>query len=120
MKMSLTATKIWVANDPVDFRKAVNGLTEIIADSVSEATQGLIEDGIYVFYNRAKNKLKLLARHRNGVVLIYKRLDKKHFTLKANVAEMYEITEQQLAWLLAGLDWVNMSEWEELTPQDYY
>ena len=33
-------------------------------------------EAIYVFYDRTKSKLKLLARHRNGVVLIYKRLDK--------------------------------------------
>jgi len=116
MRIELKSAKIWIATDVTDFRKGVNGLTEIIKNSFNQ----LSEDAIYVFYNRAKNKLKLLARHRNGFILIYKRLDKNHFTLKANELNTYEVSEQQLSWLLAGLNWVDMSDWKELAYQDYY
>lgn len=116
MRMELKGSQVWIANEAVDFRKAANGLMEIVE---SNFHQGL-GDGVYVFYNRDKTKLKVLAQHRNGVVLIYKRLDKNRFTLKPQKSAMYEVTEQQLAWLLAGLDWVSMSEWKELSYQDYY
>lgn len=132
MRMELKAPQIWIASEAVDFRKAANGLMEIVRshfqreDDMSDDHNE--DEAIYVFYDRTKSKLKLLARHRNGVVLIYKRLDKNRFTLKtnaqgngqANESARYEITEQQLTWLLAGLDWVNMSEWKELSYQDYY
>ena len=116
MQIQLKAPKIWLASEPVDFRKAVNGLTELVVRHFPEG----LDDHIYVFYNRGKNKLKLLARHRNGEMLIYKRLDKKQFALTRNESGLYEITEQQLSWLLAGLDWINMSEFNELKYDDYF
>ena len=116
MQVELKAAKIWIANEPVDFRKAINGLSEIVDTHFRQP----LGEAIYVFYNRAKNKLKLLARHRNGSLLIYKRLDKSRFTLRSDQSEIYEMTEQQLSWLLAGLDWIEMSEWKELSYQDYY
>lgn len=116
MQIQLRAPKIWLANDPVDFRKSINGLSEIVAKHFNHHLAG----NIYVFYNRAENKLKLLAQHRNGVVLIYKRLDRKRFTLKKDSSKLYEINDQQLSWLLAGLDWINMSEFKELSYEDYF
>lgn len=116
MQIRLTAPKIWLANEAVDFRKAIDGLQEIVATQFEHP----LEDHIYVFYNRAKNKLKLLAQHRNGSVLIYKRLDKKRFTLRQNKTSLYEIDEKQLSWLLAGLDWINMCEFNELSYDDFY
>jgi len=116
MQIQLKAPKIWLASEPVDFRKAINGLTELVVKNFADR----LDDHIYVFYNRSKNKLKLLAYHRNGTMLIYKRLDKKRFTLKRNESGLCEMSEEQLSWLLAGLDWVNMSEFNELKYDDYF
>lgn len=116
MQIQLKAPKIWLATKSVDFRKAANGLTELVVSQFN----GRLEDHIYIFYNSSKNKLKLLAFHRNGVILIYKRLDKKMFTLKQDKAGIYEINEKQLSWLLAGLDWIGMSEFKENSYEDYF
>lgn len=116
MQIQLKAPKVWVASKPVDFRKSINGLSECVVIQFSQK----LEDNIYVFYNRRKDKLKLLAYHRNGAILIYKRLDKKKFHLKENSLGLYEITEQQMAWLLAGLDWIEMSHFKEVAYEDYY
>ena len=80
----------------------------------------LVGDRVYVFYNRAKNKLKLLAYHRNGFLLIYKQLDKKRFTLKEASTPWVQMTEKELSWLLAGLDWVSMTTWDTGDYTDYY
>jgi len=116
MQLQLNAPKIWLANEPVDFRKGFEGLNALVTEHFNRN----LENHLYVFYNRAKNKLKLLAYHRNGAIMIYKRLDKKRFTLKQSESTLYEISEQQLAWLLAGLDWIAMSKFEELTYEDYF
>jgi len=120
MQIQLKATKVWLASEPVDFRMAINGLSALVVTHFNQQ----IGDGVYVFYNRARNRLKLLARHQNGSVLIYKVLDKNRFTLKkiddSEKEPLYEVSEQQLSWLLAGLDWVSMSEFEELNYDDYF
>ena len=105
-----------LASEPVDFRKATNGLSELVLKNFSHR----LEEGIYVFHNRAKNRLKLLAFHRNGTMLIYKQLDKQKFTLNQNESKLYEMNELQLSWLLAGLDWVEMTAFKTLTYDDYF
>ena len=112
MKIQLQSAQIYLASTHVDFRKGITGLTEIVITHYKKQ----MGDAIYIFYNRAKNKLKLLSYHRNGFVLVYKQLSKKHFTIKAHDNEshqMFSLTQDQLSWLLAGLDWVLMSESED-------
>lgn len=116
MQIKCGATKVWIASDPVDFRKGINGLS-VFANAHDETGLG---DSLYVFYNRTKSKLKILGYHRNGYIMIYKQLDKKHFTLKDDELPFYTLTEQQLEWLLAGLDWVDMSEMNVSLPTDFF
>ena len=78
------------------------------------------EAGIFIFFNRARNKIKILGHHRNGMVLVYKVLDKQKFSIKSTDAAYYSLTENELSWLLAGLDWVNMSACDELVYEDYF
>ena len=116
MRIQLCCAHIYLANQPVDFRKSINGLTAIVVGSYEKR----VSEGIYIFYNRHKNKLKLLSYHRNGSILVYKQLHKKKFTVKASDSDLVPLTEAQLSWLLAGLDWVSMSEWEAGDYSDYY
>ena len=116
MQIQITAPKCWVASEPVDFRKAIDGLSELVAKQFQQN----LEDHLFIFYNRARNKLKLLAYHRNGAILVYKRLDKKKFTLNLEETSPYEITEKQLSWLLAELDWIDMSGFSALSYEDYF
>ena len=48
MEIKLSAPKIWLACEPVDFRKAIDGLSEVVSRDFNNA----LEDHIYVFYNR--------------------------------------------------------------------
>lgn len=116
MQIQLKAAKIWLANTPVDFRKGINGLCDLMVADFNQPING----SIYVFYNHNKDKLKLLAYHRNGFMLVYKRLDKKKFSVKKNENGLIELSEKQLSWLLAGLNWIEMSEMPELSYDDYF
>lgn len=116
MQIQLSATKIWIADEPVDFRKAIDGLSALVTGHFNHR----LEAGIYIFYNRGRDKLKLLARHRNGMLLVYKRLEHRRFTIQENATGLYEIDERQLSWLLAGLDWVEMSSHTDLAYDDFY
>ncbi len=116
MELQLNSPKIWLACEPVDFRKSIDGLSEVLAAQFNKS----LGPDIVVFYNRARDKLKLLARHRFGCVLIYKRLDNKKFTFARNHQGLYELSAEQLSWLLSGLDWQAMSHCHELEFDDYF
>jgi transposase len=116
MQLIINAPKLFVAATPVDFRRSIDGLCSIIHEQMLEDPQA----HIYVFHNTAKDKLKIIGWHKNGYVLIYKRLERGKFTFTKSVDNCVEISQQQLSWLIAGLDWVNMSSWDELKFDDFY
>ena len=108
MQIRLSGKKIYIASEAVDFRKAIDGLCNEIAEDFQQ-------ESIYIFYNKGRNKLKILGWHGNGFMLLYKRLEKGKF----KIGSCGTIKEQELTWLLAGLDWENMSNWGELKYKDF-
>lgn len=118
MQLKITSPQIWFATKVVDFRKSITGLCEIIQ---SKVTLEDLKKSIFIFYNRDRKKLKILTWHRNGFILIYKRLEKGTFKIKySSDSDLITMDEKQLSWLLAGLDWVSMSSWNELEYDDYF
>lgn len=71
MHIDFKTEKIWLWSEAVDFRKSVDGLCAVIAGKLKDNPG----DGLYIFYNRARNRLKILGWHGNGFILVYKRLD---------------------------------------------
>jgi transposase len=114
MHLTLTHHKIWLYPKPVDFRSSIDGLSALIM------SQGLpVQGGIFVFHNTTRDKLKLLVWHVNGFILLYKRLERGKFIFCRDNANHYSVNERQLSWLLAGLDWVQMSRFNELEFDDF-
>ena len=117
MKLKIESAKIWVATQPVDFRRAIDGLCCTIVECLGAQPH----EGVYIFYNRNKDKIKLIGKHRNGFVMLYKRLEKGKFPFKfRDESTKIEIDERKLSWLLSGLDCCSMSEWDDLTFDDYF
>ena len=105
MKLYLQAERIFVAARAVDFRKSLDGLSIAVTEDLKENPT----EGIYIFYNKARNKVKVIGYHKNGFLMIYKRLDKgKFFAELAN--DKIRINRQQLDWLLMGANWRLLSE----------
>ena len=95
------SVKVLIYNQPVDMRRAIDGLSTTVAEQLRESpTSGTL----YVFYSRGKDKLKVLYWERNGFCLFYKRLEKGRFQLPAPGSKTMTISKQQLRWLLEGLD----------------
>jgi len=116
MQLSIDAPSILICTKRVDFRKSIDGLLDIIVSNLQVDPR----ENIFVFYNRSRDKVKLLSWHKNGFVLFLKRLERGHFfNIDANES-VVNITPQQLSWLLAGLDWVKMTQWGELEYKDFH
>jgi transposase len=115
MQLRLESPSILIYSRPVDFRKSIDGLVEVI---LSEPGMDPCSS-VFVFYNRSRDRVKILAWHKNGFVLLLKRLEKGRFFVTREQSDSVTATPQQLGWLLAGLDWVTMSQWGELEYQDF-
>ena len=112
----LQGLKIYISNEPADMRKSIDGLASIIDEQGEDVGSG----NLYLFFNRYKNRVKVLFWDRNGFVLYYKRLEKGKFQLKPLPDDAMEISKQQLTWLLAGLDFELMNKFPELNYDEYY
>jgi transposase len=108
---------VYLSLEFVDMRKSINGLSLCIAEDLACNPQ---DRALYIFYNRSRNKVKCLYWDKNGFVLIYKRLEKGRFQFSKSLSgDVYELTHQQLSWLLAGFDFVQMSDYPELKFESY-
>jgi transposase len=103
--------RVYLASSPIDGRKAINGLCASVMESF---TDKLMDGSVFVFYNHARNRIKCLFWDRNGFVLYHKRLERGKFHVEPNSEGRIELSQQQLDWLLAGLDFSLMSAFPEL------
>lgn len=68
--------RIFLAVQPVDFRKGIDGLAALCRQTLSDNPLG---GAVYVFRNRTGTTLKLLAYEGPGLWLCTKRLAQGHF-----------------------------------------
>jgi len=108
---------IFVCTAYVDMRKSIDGLSQLVSAftsgisvrSIKCTTEVLdINTSIFVFMNRAKDKIKILVKESNGFCLIYKRLDRGCFKINFTTHGPVSITKQQLRWLFDGLDYASL------------
>jgi transposase len=97
-----TIGTIYVAVDPQDGRKGIDGLAGIVRTVLGrDPTSG----DLFVFRNRRGDKLKLLAWMGDGFALYLRRLEKGTFAFPTGTTPELAITATQLAMILGGIDW---------------
>jgi len=103
-----TDKTVYVYTQPVDMRKAVNGLIVILQESFQKNPQS---GDLYLFTNRQRNKIKALFWDNNGFVLYYKRIEKGRFNYSKYLHDQeIVVTQQQLKALLMGIDFHLLSQ----------
>jgi transposase len=98
------SVRIYVAADPVDLRRGFDGLA---AATRSLIQQDPLNGHLFVFLNRRRNRIKLLAWDRTGYLLIYKRLERGTFHLPTQPApgrRHVELDAGDLTLMLEGVD----------------
>lgn len=100
--------KVYFAIKPIDMRKAIDGLCVLVAEELSYDPQS---KSLYIFHNKAKNKIKGIVWDGNGFMMIYKRLEKGRFKVPRYRTEVaMTLSQDELRWLLAGLDFMMLSK----------
>jgi transposase len=108
MKLYLQADKIFIANKAVDFRKSLDGLSALVAEEMQEEPT----EGLYIFYNKTRDRIKIIGHHTNGFIMLYKRLERGKFFVELS-GDKIRINRQQLEWLMLGVDWKLLSKTRE-------
>lgn len=116
MQLQLYGKKIWLYRAAIDLRKSIDGLSCLVANEINHPPK----EGIFLFFNRGRDKIKCLSWHKNGFVLLYKRLEVGRFCIEFNQATgAIEVNADEIGWLLAGLEWQKMRNWKELNYEKF-
>lgn len=113
-----TNAGIYVYTQPVDMRKAINGLIVVIVDCMKGDPQS---GDIFVFCNKTRDKVKLVFWDRNGFALYYKRMERCKFKFSYDDRNhQLVINTQQFRALLMGLDFNLMGEYPVSMYEDFF
>jgi len=94
-------SQIYLYRDNVDFRKSINGLAAIVA---SETGLDFASGALFLFTNKAKDKIKILYWDQTGFALWYKRLEKDKFKWPSREKnDVFSLTKSQYDNLLSGI-----------------
>jgi transposase len=102
MRMFVDSGAIFLHRQPIDFRKSIQGLTLLVEQ---ELLQDPFCGALYLFTNRARDKIKILYWDTTGFALFYKRLEKNRYKWPSNNgSNIMPLNDAQLQYLLAGFD----------------
>lgn len=94
-------TRVYIAREPVDFRRQIDGLALEVQEVLALDP---LSSHVFVFRNRGGDKIKLLYWHGNGFCLLYKRLEKGVFPWPESAGHsVWHCGLRELQWLLDGL-----------------
>ncbi len=94
--------KIYIICGYTDMRKAIDGLCAIIKDQLDMDPQS---NAIYLFCGRRRDRIKVILKEPDGMVMIYKRLTAEGcYRWPRNRSEVRNLTWREFDWLMSGLD----------------
>lgn len=105
-------TSVFIHREPVDMRRGINGLSEIVQFEEMGSLKG---NYLFVFCGKRRNSIKILYFDRSGFALWQKKLEQDRFPWPRKLTdEVVQITPEQMSWLLEGYDVWKMKPFAEL------
>ena len=99
-----TSVRIFLASEAVDFRKGFDGLCALVRDGFGDDP---LSGHLFLFFNRRRDRIKILLWDRNGFWIFYKRLERGTFAPLRAVAidaRRVEIDRVRLQLILDGVE----------------
>jgi transposase len=95
--------RIWLAAQPADLRESFDSLAALVRDGLQGDP---LSGDIFVFRNKAADRIKLLLCEEDGYAIWYKRLEQGRYRFPAasDGSPHVEIGAADLIMLLAGVD----------------
>ena len=111
MTVDLSKVKIYIRPGYTDLRKAVNGLTAMIQESMQHDP---FSGSVYLFCNQERKLLKAIWWDKTGFWMSQKRLEKYKFPWPEHEAEVEELKPEEVKMVLQGIDF-----WKAHKPISY-
>ena len=93
--------RIFAATAPVNPGMSIDGLVQIVRDGFGEDP---FTGNLFCFFNRRRDRAKLLVWDRNGFWVLSKRLERGRFEPVIGSSRVVEIDREQMVMLLSGID----------------
>jgi transposase len=98
-----TRTAIFVATERLDLRRSFDGLAGIVKDILRKDP---LSGALFMFFNRAADKMKIIWWDRTGYCVLYKRLERGTFRIPQAIepgTNSVDIDAVELAKILEGI-----------------
>lgn len=98
------SVRVFLCLAPADMRRSLDGLAALTREVIREDP---LSGHLFVYFNRRRDRVKVLFWDRSGLALFYKRLEKGTFGLSAfekDDASRAEIASVELALILEGIE----------------
>jgi len=95
------SVRIFVCTKPVDMRFAFDKLAMLAETVIKEDP---FSGHLFVFFNKRRDRVKILFWDRTGMVLYYKRLEAGTFRIPQSESAGMEMTSSRLLLILEGID----------------
>ena len=92
-----TSVRIFVAREPTDLRRSFDRLAAMASDVLG---QDPLSGHVFCFFNRRRDRVKLLFWERGGYWLFYRRLEAGTFAVPGQA----QITARELFLVLEGIE----------------
>jgi transposase len=107
-----SGTRVFVATQPVDFRKGPQSLMALVRDSGADPFSG----ALYVFRSKRTDRVKIVWWDGTGLCLFAKRLDEHGFHWPRIESGVIRLSAAQLLALVDGMDWTRVKAVRERRP----
>jgi transposase len=101
MLMLSPAVRVFLCAQPADMRRSFDKLAEMTRSLLS---QDPFSGHLFVFFNRPRDRVKILFWDRSGFCLYYKRLERGAFSPPRDAASGMELESAELALILEGIE----------------
>ena len=107
------ATRILLFTGAIDMRKGFDGLSAVVMAAGEDVYSG----NLFVFVSQRRNRAKILAFQRGGLVLWCKRLDRGRFKIHLpDSGDRAVLDPTQLAMLIDGIDFARVKRSKHWEP----
>jgi|SRR5579863_477018 len=95
------ATRVLVCREAIDMRRSFDGLEAAVRERLREDP---LSGALFVFWNRRRDRLKILSFDGTGFWIWYKRLEGGRFELPGHLGDSPEISTADLLMVLEGIE----------------
>jgi transposase len=111
------SVRIFLCLSPADMRRSLDGLAALTREILREDP---LSGHLFVYFNRRRDRAKILFWDRSGLCLYYKRLEKGTFRLSAfedPKSSRAEIESAELALILEGIELAHAKRRSRFVPR---